>query len=37
MINISTPHARLAIDRQGLYRLNVVPSEATEVIVRKGA
>ncbi len=36
MINISTPHARLAIDRQGLYRLNVVPSEATEVIVRKG-
>jgi hypothetical protein len=35
-INISTPHARLAIDRQGLYRLNVVPSEATEVIVRKG-
>src|SRR5436190_10222319 len=25
MINISTPHARLAIDRQGLYRLNVVP------------
>jgi FecR protein len=36
MINITTPHARLAIDRQGLYRLNVVPSEATEVIVRKG-
>ena len=35
-INISTPHARLAIDRQGLYRLNVVPTEATEVIVRKG-
>jgi len=35
-INISTPHARLAIDRQGLYRLNVVPAEATEVIVRKG-
>jgi FecR protein len=36
LINISTPHARLAIDRQGLYRLNVVPTEATEVIVRKG-
>jgi hypothetical protein len=36
MINISTPHAKLAIDRQGLYRLNVVPNDATEVIVRKG-
>jgi len=36
LINISTPHARLAIDRQGLYRLNVVPNDATEVIVRKG-
>jgi hypothetical protein len=36
MINISTPHARLAIDRQGLYRLNVVPDDATELIVRKG-
>jgi len=36
MINISTPHARLAIDRQGLYRLNVVPEDATELIVRKG-
>ncbi|HEY5401369.1 MAG TPA: FecR family protein [Pyrinomonadaceae bacterium] len=36
LINISTPHARLAIDRQGLYRLNVVPDDATELIVRKG-
>lgn len=36
LINISTPHAKLAIDRQGLYRLNVVPNDATEVIVRKG-
>ena len=35
-INISTPHAKLAIDRQGLYRLYVVPNDATEVIVRKG-
>jgi len=35
-INISTPHARLAIVRQGLYRLNVVPGDATELIVRKG-
>ena len=36
LINISTPHARLAIDRQGLYRVNVVPDDATELIVRKG-
>jgi hypothetical protein len=36
LINISTPHAKLAIDRQGLYRLNVVPNDATELIVRKG-
>ena len=35
-INISTPHTRLAIVRQGLYRLNVVPENATELIVRKG-
>lgn len=36
LINISTPHAKLAIDRQGLYRLNVVPNDLTELIVRKG-
>jgi hypothetical protein len=35
-IGISTPHTRLAIVRQGLYRLNVVPGDATELIVRKG-
>jgi len=35
-INISTPHAKLAIVRQGLYRLNVIPNDATELIVRKG-
>jgi hypothetical protein len=35
-INISTPHAKLAIVRHGLYRLNVVPEDATELIVRKG-
>src|SRR5215204_2231203 len=35
-ISISTPHTRLAIVRQGLYRLNVVPEDATELIVRKG-
>jgi hypothetical protein len=36
MINITTPHAKLAIVRQGLYRLNVIPGDATELIVRKG-
>jgi hypothetical protein len=35
-INISTPHTKIAIVRQGLYRLNVVPENATELIVRKG-
>ena len=35
-INISTPHTTFAIVRQGLYRLNVVPGDATELIVRKG-
>ena len=30
MINITTPHTR------GLYRINVVPGDATELIVRKG-
>ncbi len=35
-ISISTPHTKLAIVRQGLYRLNVLPEDATELIVRKG-
>ena len=35
-IGITTPHAKLAIVRQGLYRLNVVPEDGTELIVRKG-
>lgn len=35
-IGISTPHTRVAIVRQGLYRLHVVPENATELIVRKG-
>src|SRR6266446_834464 len=36
LINIVTPHTKLAIVRRGLYRLNVVPGDATELIVRKG-
>jgi hypothetical protein len=35
-IGISTPHTKLAIVRHGLYRVNVVPGDATELIVRKG-
>lgn len=36
LINIITPHTRMAIVRRGLYRVNVVPEDATELIVRKG-
>ncbi len=36
LINISTPHTRMAIVRRGLYRVNVVPGDTTELIVRKG-
>jgi hypothetical protein len=35
-INVSTPHTKLAIVRQGLYRLSVVPGDTTELVVRKG-
>ena len=35
-IGISTPHTKLAIVRHGLYRLSVLPGDATELIVRKG-
>src|SRR5882724_1161029 len=36
LINITTPHTLMAIVRRGLYRVNVVPGDATELIVRKG-
>lgn len=36
LINIVTPHTRMAIVRRGLYRVNVAPEDATELIVRKG-
>ena len=36
LINITTPDTRLAIVRRGLYRVNVVPGDGTELIVRKG-
>jgi hypothetical protein len=35
-IGITTPHARMSIVRRGLYRVNVVPGDTTELIVRKG-
>ena len=34
-ISVTTPHAKLAIVRQGLYRLNVIPGDATNVMVAK--
>ncbi|HEY8186275.1 MAG TPA: FecR family protein [Pyrinomonadaceae bacterium] len=36
LIGITTPHTRMSIVRRGLYRVNVVPNDATELIVRKG-
>jgi FecR protein len=35
-INITTPHARMVIIKRGLYRVNVVPGDNTELYVRKG-
>ncbi|HLO00041.1 MAG TPA: FecR family protein [Pyrinomonadaceae bacterium] len=35
-IGITTPHMRMSIIRRGLYRVNVVPGDTTELIVRKG-
>lgn len=35
-IGITTPDTRMSIIRRGLYRVNVVPGDATELIVRKG-
>ena len=36
LVNITTPHAKMSIVRRGLYRVNVLPTDATELIVRKG-
>lgn len=35
-INITTPHARMIIVKRGLYRVNVIPGDNTELFVRKG-
>jgi hypothetical protein len=36
LIGIITPHTRMSIVRRGLDRVNVVPGDTTELIVRKG-
>ncbi|HAF13287.1 MAG TPA: hypothetical protein DCK93_21255 [Blastocatellia bacterium] len=36
LIGITTPQTHMSIVRRGLYRVNVVPGDATELIVRKG-
>ncbi|HEY6230590.1 MAG TPA: FecR domain-containing protein, partial [Pyrinomonadaceae bacterium] len=35
-IGITTPHTRMSIIRRGLYRVNVLSGDTTELIVRKG-
>ncbi len=35
-INITTPHAKMIIVRRGLYRVNVIPGDTTELFVKKG-
>ncbi|HUS12923.1 MAG TPA: FecR domain-containing protein [Pyrinomonadaceae bacterium] len=35
-IGITTPHTRMSIIRRGLYRVNVLSGDSTELIVRKG-
>src|SRR5215210_4665673 len=36
LIEVATPQTKVAVDRKGLYRINLVPNNATQVIVRKG-
>lgn len=36
LIEIATPQTKVVIDRKGLYRLNLLGNNATEVLVRKG-
>lgn len=35
-LEVATPQTRVVIDRKGLYRVNLLPGRATEVLVRKG-
>src|SRR5215212_9391879 len=36
LIEIATPQTKISIDRKGLYRINLVANNATEVLVSKG-
>ena len=36
MLGINTPHTQALITRGGIYRFNVLPGDATEIVVRKG-
>ena len=36
LLEVATPQTRIVIDRKGLYRINVLPESATELLVRKG-
>lgn len=36
LMDIETPQSRMMIDRRGLYRINVTPTNTTELLVRKG-
>jgi hypothetical protein len=36
LIEVGTPQTKVAFDRKGLYRINLLPNNATEVLVRKG-
>lgn len=36
LINVDTPNTQVSIIKRGLYRINVLPANTTEVLVRKG-
>lgn len=35
-VEVATPQTRIVIDRKGLYRINLLPDNSTELLVRKG-
>ena len=35
-LEVATPQTRIVIDRKGLYRINLLPDNSTELLVRKG-
>ena len=36
LLNVATPQTRIVIDRKGLYRINLLPDNSTELLVWKG-